>query len=134
MNRRPLRAILLVAYALARAVSPAHAAGDPYAEPGAAYKAEMKRDELPNLNTRFRQDQKTSLLHMLPPGTVVWVKDWQLLLDRLQVCFERAEVFASKLTALDSAELRDIFRDRAFLYPGEVQEALQERSVIHLGG
>ncbi|HND88957.1 MAG TPA: hypothetical protein PK971_11545 [Saprospiraceae bacterium] len=89
---------------------------------------------VPNLNTRFRQDQKTSLLHMLPPGTVVWVKDWQLLLDRLQVCFERAEVFASKLTALDSAELRDIFRDRAFLYPGEVQEALQERSVIHLGG
>lgn len=60
MNRRPLRAILLVAYALARAVSPAHAAGDPYAEPGAAYKAEMKRDELPNLNTRFIADLATS--------------------------------------------------------------------------
>lgn len=88
---------------------------------------------VPNLNTRFRQDQKISLLHMLPPGTVLWIKDFQLLLDRLQVCFERAEQFASKLTALDSAELRDIFRDRAFLYPGEVLEAVEERAVVYLG-
>ena len=88
---------------------------------------------VPNLNTRFRQDQKVSLLHVLPPGTVLWVKDFQLLLDRLQVCFERAEQFASKLNALDSAELREIFRDRAFLYPGEVLEAVEERAMVYLG-
>jgi len=87
---------------------------------------------VPNLNTRFRQDQKISLLQMLPPGSVLWIKDLQLLLDRLQVCFERAEQFAAKLTALDSAELREIFRDRAFLYPGEVVEAVEERAVVFL--
>lgn len=88
---------------------------------------------VPNLNTRFRQDQKISLLQMLPPGSVLWIKDLQLLLDRLQVCFERAEQFAAKLTALDSAELREIFRDRAFLYPGEVVGAVEERAVVFLG-
>lgn len=87
---------------------------------------------VPNLNTRFRQDQKISLLHMLPPATVLWIKDFQLLLDRLQACFERAEQFAAKLTALDSAELREIFRDRAFLYPGEVVEAVEERAIVYL--
>lgn len=90
---------------------------------------------VPNLNTRFRQDQKVSLLEVLPPGsnTVLWIKDFQFLLDRLQYCFERAEQFAAKLTALDDAQLREIFRDRAFLYPREVVEEVKGRSIVYLG-
>jgi transcription-repair coupling factor (superfamily II helicase) len=75
-----------------------------------------------------------SLFQILPANTVIWVKDYQFLLDRLQYCFDRAEQFASKLTALDSAELRDLFRDRAFLYPGEVTEDIAERAMIFLDG
>ncbi|MBK6997187.1 MAG: hypothetical protein IPH31_20565 [Lewinellaceae bacterium] len=89
---------------------------------------------VPNLSTRFRQDQKVSLFQILPLNTVIWVKDYQFLLDRLQYCFERAEQFASKLTALDSADLREIFRDRAFLYPGEVTEDIAERAIVYLDG
>jgi transcription-repair coupling factor (superfamily II helicase) len=89
---------------------------------------------VPNLQTRFRNDQKVSLFQILPPETVIWVKDFQFMLDRLQYCFERAEQFASKLTALDSSELREIFRDRAFLYPGEVLGDIAERNVVRLGG
>lgn len=85
---------------------------------------------VPNLNTRFRQDQKVSLLQILPPGTVIWIRDFQFLLDRLQYCFERAEQFASKLTALDSAELREVFRDRAFLYPADVAGEIAERALV----
>ena len=70
---------------------------------------------VPNLNTRFRQDQKVSLLQVLPEKTVLWVRDFQFLLDRLQHCFERAEQFAEKVSALDVPELRELFRDRAFL-------------------
>jgi len=89
---------------------------------------------VPNLSTRFRQDQKVSLFRILPPNTVVWMKDYQFLLDRLQYCFERAEQFAGKLTALDSAELREMFRDRAFLYPGEVVDDIAERPMVALDG
>jgi len=89
---------------------------------------------VPNLNTRFRQDQKVSLFQILPVNTIIWVKDFQFLLDRLQYCFERAEHFASKLTALDSAELRDIFRDRSFLYPSDVVEDVTEHPLVFLEG
>ncbi len=88
---------------------------------------------VPNLNTRFRQDQKVSLFRILPADTVIWVRDFQFLLDRLQYCFERAEQFAARITALDSAELREIFRDRAFLFPGDVVEDIAGRPVIYLG-
>lgn len=85
---------------------------------------------VPNLNTRFRNDQKVSFFQVLPADTVLWIKDFQFFLDRLQYCFERAETFASKLSALYSAELREIFRDRAFLYPGDVVEDVQERRLV----
>lgn len=89
---------------------------------------------VPNLSTRFRQDQKVSLFGILPPHTILWIKDYQFLLDRLQYCFERAEQFAGKLTALDTSELREIFRDRAFLYPGDVAEDISGFTQIHLDG
>ncbi len=89
---------------------------------------------VPNLNTRFRQDQKVSLLNVLPADTVMWVKDIQFLVDRLQYCFERAEQFARNVSALDSAELREIFRDRAFLYPNDVLADLASHPLIFLEG
>ena len=85
---------------------------------------------VPNLNTRFRQDQKVSLLDVLPSDTVLWIKDIQFVVDRLQFCFDKAEQYAAKISALDSAELREIFRDRAFLYPREIVAAVAERKVI----
>jgi transcription-repair coupling factor (superfamily II helicase) len=85
---------------------------------------------VPNLNTRFRQDQKVSLLQVLPEKTVLWVRDFQFLLDRLQHCFERAEQFAEKVSALDVPELRELFRDRAFLYPGDVLQDIQQRALV----
>jgi transcription-repair coupling factor (superfamily II helicase) len=89
---------------------------------------------VPNLSTRFRQDQKVSLFGILPPQTILWIKDYQFLLDRLQYCFERAEQFAGKLTALDTSELREIFRDRAFLYPGDVADDITTFIQVYLEG
>ncbi len=87
---------------------------------------------VPNLNTRFRQDQKVSLFRVLPEQTVLWIKDLQFLLDRLQFCFEKAEQFAAKISALDAAELRELFRDRAFVFPGDVVEDVREHPVVFL--
>lgn len=87
---------------------------------------------VPNLNTRFRQDQKVSLFRVLAADTVIWIKDFQFLLDRLQYCFEKAEQFAAKISALDAAEIRELFRDRAFLFPGEVVEEVREHPIMFL--
>jgi transcription-repair coupling factor (superfamily II helicase) len=75
---------------------------------------------VPNLNTRFRQDQKVSLLQILDNQTQVWVKDIGILVDRLQSCFEKAEAFSKSLPLLDTSELSDFFKERAFVPPGRI--------------
>lgn len=87
---------------------------------------------VPNLNSRFRPDQKVSLFRVLPENTVLWVRDFQFILDRLQYCFEKAEQFAEKISALDTAELREIFRDRAFLFPSDVVEDVRQHALVFL--
>jgi transcription-repair coupling factor (superfamily II helicase) len=75
---------------------------------------------IPNLNTRFQQEEKTSLFNVLPEDTLIWIKDYQILEDKLLGCFERAEDFAKSISALDTSDLAEIFRDRAFVYPNDV--------------
>ena len=49
---------------------------------------------VPNINTKFSQSQKVSLFGVLVKNTAIWVKDYQLTIDRLQMCFEKAAEFA----------------------------------------
>ena len=87
---------------------------------------------IPNLNTRFRQEQKAPLLSILPHQSVSWINDIQFVLDKLQKCFEEAEKFASKITVHAPSELREIFRDRAFIYPGEIVEELTHATIVFM--
>ncbi len=88
---------------------------------------------VPNINTKFSRDQKVSLLQVLPPDTVIWVKDFQMILDKLQICFEKAEEFAASISVLDESELAVLFKERAFILPHQVVEDIQRFSLILLG-
>jgi transcription-repair coupling factor (superfamily II helicase) len=87
---------------------------------------------VPNINTRFDNTQKISLFKVLPADTVIWIDDFQLILDKLQRCFEKAEDFLTSLSVLDESDLAEIFRDRAFLYPNNVIEELQTFPLVML--
>ena len=87
---------------------------------------------IPNINTRFHQEQKVSMLQVLPPQTVVWVRDFQILLDKLQLCFEKAMAFADSLSSLDESELAEVIRDRAFIQPGEIIADIERHAVVSL--
>ncbi|MEO7174719.1 MAG: transcription-repair coupling factor [Saprospiraceae bacterium] len=87
---------------------------------------------VPNINTRFDKDQKVSLLDILPESTCFWIRDQDFLLDQLQSCFEKAMLFGEKIAYLDHPELKEIFKDRAFLLPQEVIQNLQKRHLILL--
>jgi transcription-repair coupling factor (superfamily II helicase) len=80
---------------------------------------------VPNVNTKFKQDQKVSLFKVLPPDTVIWIYDFQILIDKLQLCFEEAEKFGKTVSVMDETELAILFRDRAFIYPTEITEDIQ---------
>ncbi|NJO86841.1 MAG: hypothetical protein HC821_01955, partial [Lewinella sp.] len=85
---------------------------------------------VPNINTKFRQDQKVSVFQVLPEQTVVWLKDYQLLLDKLAEAFDKAVAFGQNLSVLDDAELVQIFRDRAFIRPAEIISDVLGKPVV----
>ncbi len=89
---------------------------------------------VPNINTRFKQNQKVSLFRVLKSDTTVWLRDPEQLLDKLQACFEKAEVFAEKVRYEKEEELREIFNDRAFIRPFEVIDDVDALNIVVLKG
>ncbi|MEM9835470.1 MAG: transcription-repair coupling factor [Bacteroidota bacterium] len=85
---------------------------------------------VPNINTKFSQEQKVSVFQVLPKNTTVWLKDYQLLLDKLAESYDRAIEFGNNLTLIDDKELAQIFQDRAFIRPGEVITDVREKDII----
>ncbi len=94
----------------------------------------LKISIVPNINTRFNQSQKVSVFRVLKENTAVWIRDTQHLLERLQICFDRAQEFAANLTFEKDDELREIFRDRAFIRPFEVIDDVESLSLVILRG
>lgn len=90
---------------------------------------------VPNVNTEFEAKEKVSLLEVLPPETAVWMADGQMLLDKLQVCFEKtSELNLTAEDAIHKAREEEalLLKGAAFLYPREVIGALRQYSVLEL--
>ena len=94
----------------------------------------IKVSIVPNINTRFTQSQKVSIFRILKPNTAVWMRDPQHLLDKLQICFDRAQDFAESLNYEKDEEVKEIFRDRAFIRPHEVIEDVGALHLVILRG
>lgn len=88
---------------------------------------------IPNIHTRFEQTQKVSLFSVLNENTTIWIKDFQMLIDRLQMCLDKAAEFSKGLTILDEGDLATIFRDRAFIRPDEVVDDIEEYNLVFIG-
>ena len=88
---------------------------------------------IPNINTSFTKEQKSSIFKILPDKTTVWIKDIQFLKDVLQTCFEKAETYANQLVFDQDEELKTIYDQRAFIYPGQIMDELDLCHIIHLG-
>ena len=87
---------------------------------------------IPNINTKFSKAQKTALFEVLKPDTVIWVRDFQQIIERLQTCFEKAAEFRKTVSLIDESELAEIFRDGAFTTPAQVVAGIQRFPVLFL--
>ncbi|HEB62525.1 MAG TPA: transcription-repair coupling factor, partial [Bacteroidetes bacterium] len=87
---------------------------------------------IPNINTKFTNTEKVTLFKVLPENTVIWIKDFQILIDKLQLCFEKAEIFAKTISAVDESDLAALFRDRAFILPNEIISDAQQFPIVIL--
>ncbi len=90
---------------------------------------------VPNINTRFENSQKVSLLKVLPENAVVWVRDVQMLLDALQNCMDKAIRLAEQVKVEEDDENRSaLLKDRAFVPPAEIILDLEKyHSIIFKG-
>ena len=89
---------------------------------------------IPNVSGQFDHGDKVSLFEVFPKNTVVWIKDFNHVKHILQECFEKAEEFAKDISSLEDEKLREFFKDRSFIYPGQVLESFVEFPTISLGG
>lgn len=85
---------------------------------------------IPNINNSFKQEEKVPLYSILDEDTVVWIKDLNVLIDKINQCFEKAEEFSGKIKLDDEEQLKKIFDERAFVYPNEVVEGLDRFDII----
>lgn len=85
---------------------------------------------IPNINSGFKQSEKVPLFSVFTDRTVVWLRDLDLLLDKLQQCFDKSEAFAQTLNTSTPQELRKVFDERAFIYPSDVMSSLERFNIV----
>ncbi len=52
---------------------------------------------LPNIQTKLIQEERQSLLEFVPEKTCIWFKDYELTLDVIEKCFEKASASFDKI-------------------------------------
>ena len=87
---------------------------------------------IPNINSKFSQEEKISLFKIFSKDTVVWIKNFQLMLDKLQDCFEKAKEYGKGIKASEESEILNILDDRAFVYPRDVIEEIGNLNIFLL--
>ncbi|MEE9439530.1 MAG: transcription-repair coupling factor [Saprospiraceae bacterium] len=85
---------------------------------------------IPNINSGFKQEQKVSIFSVFDDNTTLWVRDLDLLIDKLQTCLDKVESFASNLSVVTDSELKKIFEERAFIYPKEIVSSIKRFNLI----
>src|SRR6185295_7625284 len=95
---------------------------------------------IPNVETQFNDTVKTSLLDFLPDNTVVWLQDWDLISEKIQLQKEDLEQFLQLQDSASQAksEEEDNFNAVKFTINDvvdakELENQLQSRPVVEFG-
>ena len=88
---------------------------------------------IPNIQTKLLQEVRQSLLSFLPEDTRIWVKDYQLTLDVMDECFNRAEQIFSKLVSQTGTEKLLLTPEHLFDRGKDFSESLLKFPIIEFG-
>ena len=88
---------------------------------------------VPNINTRFDQNQKVSFFKVLGEDSRIFVQNLEVLTDKLQLCFNKAEEFANTISATDESDLAELLRDRAFMLPDQIIADIEPFNLLNFG-
>ncbi len=93
---------------------------------------------IPNVETQFESGEKVSLFEFLPENTIVWVKDFDVMKERLLTMEEDMEQFLklpiSKQERDDDERLEKIdLNEQDFITAAIVEEQIQQHHTIEFG-
>ena len=84
---------------------------------------------IPNVSNKFTQEQKTSLFKVFKNKTCVWIKDVEMLLERLIECETKAKAFARHISEEEDPILNKLLDERSFILP---QDVIAEMEVLDI--
>jgi len=97
---------------------------------------------IPNVETQFENSAKISLLDFLPENTIVWLKDWDVIKERIIEQQEDLEVFLAALMDENRAQtiededetkiIREVDQDD-FLNAETIENQLHLRHIVEFG-
>jgi len=98
---------------------------------------------IPNVETQFDSREKISLLEFLPQNTIVWLKDWEIIKDKIELQEEALALFTSpssiaNLTSKDEEDESDtkILKDlkvEDFVPAATVTRQIGKRGIVEFG-
>ena len=87
---------------------------------------------IPNISNKFSQEQKVSIFKVFPDDACLWLKDVDMLLEKLAICQEKAKAYAEQVKYSDDEELKKLLDDRAFIFPDQIIGELDSYDIILL--
>jgi transcription-repair coupling factor (superfamily II helicase) len=85
---------------------------------------------IPNINQNFRRSEKVSFFELFAEDTVLWVKDRQTVVDRLQDAFDAFKAYTSTIESRSNETMRKVFDEISLLYPSETISHLDRFKTI----
>jgi transcription-repair coupling factor (superfamily II helicase) len=96
---------------------------------------------IPDVDTHLDDSEKVSLLEFLPPNTILWMQDEELLKEKLRTAFEDLNLFIDHINSRpvskqEEQEERMVKKDislHEFIVPEAFFEEFNQRTIVHFG-
>ncbi|MEI6598725.1 MAG: CarD family transcriptional regulator, partial [bacterium] len=102
----------------------------------------MQVNIIPNVETQFETGEKVSLLEFLPANTIVWLKDWDVIAEKIQQQQEELDGFMGmlqdgfRMNNSDDEDDTKIVKEvtqQDFVSAATIQEQLLSRDIVEFG-
>lgn len=100
---------------------------------------------IPNVETQFDSEEKVTLFEFLPENTIVWLKDWDVIKEKIEVQEEDLGMFLERMQAKgeeqkeeenededDTKILKDV-KLEDFVPAATVERQIQQRTIVEFG-
>jgi transcription-repair coupling factor (superfamily II helicase) len=88
---------------------------------------------IPNVQTRLLQEVRQSFLSFLPEKAILWIKDYQLTLDVMDECYQKAGQAFGQMAGSTKKEALVLQPEQLFEQGADFVEAAKKFSIVEFG-